>query len=82
MYAYQPFIPKKRPSHDQYQNPGNILLLPFGSVLFASPDAGLLPGLGLHLTPPQHLDSREIFAVETIATIFLPPHSVLTAPYP
>lgn len=48
--AHQPIQPNKRPSHNQYQNPDNVLPPPFGSLLLASPNAGLLPVLGLNLT--------------------------------
>ena len=43
--AHQPTQPKKRPSHNQYQNPANLLLPPFGSPLSPSPSTGLLPDL-------------------------------------
>ena len=41
--AQLPKQPKKSPDHNQYQNPANLLLLPFGLSLWASPSAGLLP---------------------------------------
>ena len=43
--ADQPTQPKKRPSHNQYQNPANLLPPPFGALLSASPSADLLPDL-------------------------------------
>ena len=48
--AHQPTRPKNRPSHNQYQDPANLLPPPFGTLLSASPSADLQ----IYTRPPPH----------------------------
>lgn len=52
--AHRPTQLKKRPSHNQYPNPADLLPPSFSPSLSASPATGLLPDLDLPSTPSQY----------------------------